>query len=202
MWNNLPNPHSSLSPLPFTPVRDIRLDLWTYRLLRNLQSNASLGQLVHCPYYRPFSALNAGFTSPPFLICTDHYFEWRSLSHLQPLCLITFCISPVFDFPSPKVHFGNSIIHTCPTITILYWDCPETLPSNIADFLFQLGECEHASCYARANLPRTVPKSYWSWPVANCEESVLTCTVVSSNTREVHVPRRLYACRVKTEVPD
>ena len=102
MWNNLPNPHSSLSPLPFTPVRDIRLDLWTYRLLRSLQSNASLGQLVHCPYYRPFSALDAGFTSPPFLIGADHYFEWRSLSHLQPLCLITFCISPIYDFPSPK----------------------------------------------------------------------------------------------------
>ena len=42
--------------------------------------------------------------------------------------------------------------------------------------------CEHASCYARANLPRTVPKSYWSWLVANREESVPTCTVVSSNT--------------------
>ena len=64
------------------------------------------------------------------------------------------------------------------------------------------GNCEHASCYAHANLPRTVPKSYWSWPVAICEESVLTCTMVSSNTLEVHVPRHLYACPVKTEVPD
>ena len=62
--------------------------------------------------------------------------------------------------------------------------------------------CEHASCYACANLPRTVLKSYWSWPVAICEESVPTCTVVSSNTLEVHVPRRLYACLAKTEVPD
>ena len=63
-------------------------------------------------------------------------------------------------------------------------------------------QCERASCYARANLPRTVPKSYWSWPVANHEESVPTCTVVSSNTEGVHVPQRLYTCRVKTEVPD
>ena len=62
--------------------------------------------------------------------------------------------------------------------------------------------CERASCYARANLPRTVPKSYWSWPVAICEGSVPTCTVVSPNTMEVHVPRRLYACPMKTEVPD
>ena len=64
------------------------------------------------------------------------------------------------------------------------------------------GVCERASCYARVNLPRTVPKSYWSWPVAICEGSVPTCTVVSPNTRGVHVPRRLYACLTKTEVPD
>ena len=62
--------------------------------------------------------------------------------------------------------------------------------------------CERASCYARANLPRTVPKSYWSWPVAICKGSVPTCTVVSPNTNGVHVPRRLYACLMKTEVPD
>ena len=69
-------------------------------------------------------------------------------------------------------------------------------------FLISLYSCECASCYAHANLPRTVPKSYWSWPVANCEESIPTCTVVSSNTIGVHVPWHLYACRVKTEVPD
>ena len=62
--------------------------------------------------------------------------------------------------------------------------------------------CECASCYACANLPRTIPKSYWSWPVANRKESVPTCTVVSSNTVGVHVPRCLYACPIKTEVPD
>ena len=65
-----------------------------------------------------------------------------------------------------------------------------------------LTRCERASCYARANLPRTVPKSYWSWPVAICEESIPTCTVVSSNTMGVHMPWCLYACHVKTEVPD
>ena len=63
-------------------------------------------------------------------------------------------------------------------------------------------ECERASCYACANLPRAVPKSYWSWPVAICKGSVSTCTVISPNMRGVHVPRRLYACHVKTEVPD
>ena len=65
-----------------------------------------------------------------------------------------------------------------------------------------VGLCECASCYARANLPRTVPKSCWSWLVANREESIPTCTVVSSNTVGVHMPRHLYACLTKTEVPD
>ena len=62
--------------------------------------------------------------------------------------------------------------------------------------------CERASCYACANLPRTIPKSYWSWPVANHEESILTFTVVSPNMRWVHMPQRLYTCLVKTKVPD
>ena len=62
--------------------------------------------------------------------------------------------------------------------------------------------CERASCYTRANLPRTILKSYRSWLVAICEGSIPTCTVVSPNTMEVYVPRRLYTCRVKTEVPD
>ena len=48
-------------------------------------------------------------------------------------------------------------------------------------FRFQRN-CERASCYARANLPRTVPKSCWSWPVAICEGSAPTCAVVSPNT--------------------
>ena len=76
------------------------------------------------------------------------------------------------------------------------------LPRDLMSHGAFKGMCERASCYARANLPRTVPKSYWSWPVAICEESVPTCTVVSSNTVGVHVPQRLYACPMKTEVPD
>ena len=62
--------------------------------------------------------------------------------------------------------------------------------------------CERASCYARVNLPRTIPKSYWSWLVANREGSIPTCIVVSPNTIGVHVPQHLYTCLVKTEVPD
>ena len=71
-----------------------------------------------------------------------------------------------------------------------------------AEELDVLSLCEHASCYARANLPRTVPKSYWSWLVANHKGSIPTFTVVSPNTKGVHVPQHLYACLIKTEVPD
>ena len=60
--------------------------------------------------------------------------------------------------------------------------------------------CERVN--AHANLPRTVPKSYWSWPVAICKGSVPTRTVVSPNTSGVHMPRHLYACPIKTKVSD
>ena len=78
----------------------------------------------------------------------------------------------------------------------------ELVGTQIAFKLADEDRCERASCYARANLPRTVPKSYWSWPVAICKGSIPTYTVVSPNTGEVHVPQRLYTCLVKTEVPD
>ena len=59
------------------------------------------------------------------------------------------------------------------------------------------------SIYPLGNTPSAPSvKSYWSWPVANCKESILTYTVVSPNTNEVHVPWHLYACLVRTEVPD
>ena len=57
--------------------------------------------------------------------------------------------------------------------------CQGCRPVVMSGFLWN---CECASCYARANLPRTVPKSYWSWLVANHERSIPTCTVVSPNT--------------------
>ena len=59
----LPNPHQSTSPIPFVAVPDVRLLLWSYRVLRSLQSNLSSGQLIHQPYYRPVSALGQGYMS-------------------------------------------------------------------------------------------------------------------------------------------
>ena len=94
--------------------------------------------------------------------------------------------------PSPPI---DATFPCCPGCEVLNEPVTELVP-------IEEEHCERASCYARANLPRTVPKSYWSWPVAICKGSIPTCTVVSPNTEEVHVPRRLYACLVKTEVPD
>ena len=134
----LPNPHLFLSPLPFTPVRDVRQDLWNYRILRSLQSNLTQGQLIHCPYYRPFSALDAGFTAPPFLIGADHYFEWRSILHHQPICVLLISIHPGYQFTIPEALITNSLIFTCPSITVLWWDTPEELPFKVLEFLEEL----------------------------------------------------------------
>ena len=140
MTHPLPNPHTSLSPLPFNPVRDVRDNLWTYRILRSLQSNTSKGQLLHCPYYRPFSALDSGFTAPPFLIGADHYFEWRSSLHQEPICTLLISVHLGFQFTFPQVLFANSITHSCPSITILWWDIPVDLPFQIIGFLEELDE--------------------------------------------------------------
>jgi len=74
----LPNPNL-LSPFPLPPIEDIRPYLWSQRLLTSLSVNQTRGQLVHCPYYKPFSSLDQGAPAPPFLATADHYFEWRSI---------------------------------------------------------------------------------------------------------------------------
>ena len=102
---------------------------------RNMVRSASKGQLLHCPYCRPFSALDSGFTAPPFLIGADHYFEWRSSLHQEPICTLLISVHPGFQFSFLQVLFSNSITHSCPSITILWWDLPVDLPFQITDFL-------------------------------------------------------------------
>ena len=67
-----PSPFSSTAPIPLQPVQDVRDQLWSYHLQRSLETNWSSPPFIHQPYYLPFSALDAGFTAPPFLIkCTS-----------------------------------------------------------------------------------------------------------------------------------
>jgi len=136
MLTGLPNPHSSTAPITPVRVSDVRQDAWAYRLLRSLQVNRSSDRLVHRPYYQPFSAVDQGFTYPPFLVGADHYFEWRDSSHQYPIFTVNFCINPLFQFQSPRTILTNHLLFGCPCYQILWWDCPQHLPIALAELLF------------------------------------------------------------------
>jgi len=145
----LPNPHQTTSPIPFVAVPDARLLLWSYRVLRSLQGNLSSGQLIHQPYYRPVSALDQGYTHPPFLLGADHVFKWRSTLHGFPLCIVTLSIDPLYHFPRPHLIITNSFTHQCPHLHLLHWDLTPEIPQELT-----LG--------ARGHLPgRSIESSWW-----------------------------------------
>src|ERR1700759_2154483 len=136
--SQFPSPFSTTSPTCPQPVRDVRVDLYNYRLLRSLQTNCSEGQLFHCPYYKPFSALDAGFTAPPFFISADHYFEWRIPNSDVAVVKVIFLIHPAHQFTTPVAITTTSLSSTTPTIIVLWWDCPQNVPSFLIyrlDFL-------------------------------------------------------------------
>ena len=94
----------TLSPLPAQSsdpvIPDARRSIWEYKLIRSLQVNRTAGLLTHFPYYRPFAALDAGVTTPPFLLGADHQFLWNSDLTESVLATVYFSISPAFYFPS------------------------------------------------------------------------------------------------------
>ena len=97
-----PNPFTAYTfPSSFISNSDINLATWNYRLLRSLQVCHTNLPLVHQPYYRLFSSLWEGYIRPPFLIATDHHFEWRSSIHSYPICVVLISINPLFRFSSP-----------------------------------------------------------------------------------------------------
>ena len=130
-----PSPFSSTAPIPLQPVQDVRDQLWSYRLQRSLETNWTSPPFIHQPYYLPFSALDAGFTAPPFLISALHYFEWRSEVHHYPLIIVQIHVSPAFSFNTPVVHIIRSPQYSCPSIHILWWDLPTTLPLVALNYL-------------------------------------------------------------------
>ena len=141
----LPNPFGNFSPFTFLAIPDRRFDLWSYRLLRSLQTSLSAGQLVHKPYYKPFSTLTEGYAYPPFLNSADHYFEWRSAIHHYPICIIVFSINPLHHFPNPHIVHTAHFTYHCPVIHILWWDLPRDLPNIVSELItayddnYQLG---------------------------------------------------------------
>jgi len=137
---SLPNPHKSTSPIAFVAVPDIRLLLWSYRILRSLQSNLSSGQLIHQPYYHPISALDQGYTNPPFLLGADHVFEWRSPLHGFPLYIVTLSINPLYHFPCPQLVVSHSFTYQCPHLDLLHWDLTPEIPTELSESLKQVNE--------------------------------------------------------------
>ena len=107
------------------------LELQTHQKSPN-QSNPGttsplpLLQALLCPRHRLYC--------PPFLISADYYFEWRSILHQQPVCVLLISIHPGYQFTLPEVLITNSLIFTCPLITILWWDTPEELPWKALEF--------------------------------------------------------------------
>ena len=134
-----PNPHRSQAPLSPPPVQDIRGQLWGYRIVRSLQTNLTKGQLVHCPFYKPYSSLDAGFTAPPFLLAAEHYFEWRSRAGYPTLSLLI-VINPGLTFQNPQVIFHNNWTYSCPQATIFWWDCPLNIPQVVIEWINDLDD--------------------------------------------------------------
>ena len=133
-----PNPFSTSPPVPSPSHNNHHTQLYSYRLLKSLQTNWTSGQLIHCPYYRPFSALDSGVVVSPFLVGGDHLFEWRSSFHHQPLVTVLFSVHPGFDFPSPRILITNSTSHACPSIVVLWWDIPTEPPFTVLEYLYEL----------------------------------------------------------------
>ncbi|KAF9779669.1 hypothetical protein BJ322DRAFT_1113458 [Thelephora terrestris] len=132
---NAPNPFPSTSPVQQPVVPDARRSIWEYKLIRSLQVNRTAGLLTHFPYYRPFAALDAGVTTPPFLLGADHQFLWNSDLTESVLATVYFSVSPAFYFPSPKVHLTTNVHTHCPALIVLWWDIPTELPYSIIEYL-------------------------------------------------------------------
>ena len=162
MLTGLPSPFTSLPPIAPVRVPDIRLDVWAYRLLRSLQVNRSGGRLVHQPYYRPFSSISQGYTSPPFLSGADHYFKWCDSDHQYPLAVVNFSINPLYHFTSPRVIVTNHLLFGCPSIQILYWDCPQYLPIAAVELLFEQEEALSQNSVSFLNYLEEFCTSYYS----------------------------------------
>ena len=124
-----------LSPFPLPEIRDIRLDLWSQRLLKSLSVNQTRGQLVHCPYYRPFSSLDQGAPTPPFFSTAEHYFEWCSIYTNQPLAIVHFLVHPVYHTDVPQVLITPHPLYNCESCIISWWNFPTTLPGQLIAWL-------------------------------------------------------------------
>ena len=129
-------------PLPFSPPRDQRR--WTQfvelSLVDKPHVNQTRGQLIHCPYYRPFSSLDQGAPSPPFLNTADHHFEWHSIHTNLSLAIIIFVVHPAFHYKLPQVTINRHPIYHCESCIITWWNIPTALPGHIIAWISKVAE--------------------------------------------------------------
>ena len=90
---------------------------------------------MHQPYYQPVSAIDQGYTHTPFLFGADHIFEWCSILHGFPICIVTLSINPLFHFTHPQLIVSNSFSSQCPHLHLIHWDLTPKLPIKLSDSL-------------------------------------------------------------------
>jgi len=96
---------------------------------------------VHCAYYHPFSSLNLGYPTPPFLSTADHYFEWRcKFNPNKVLGTILFSVHPGFHNYLPfNIQVTNPIFQ-CPSIIVCWWNILTALSGQVCTWVDELGE--------------------------------------------------------------
>jgi hypothetical protein len=144
-FSPLPNPFNDGPTYNLPSIPDVRSFLWNYRLIRSLQTDFTGGQLVHRPYYRPYSSLLQGPASFPFINGGTHHFEWLHPIHQSPIVVIVLSIDPSFDFSYPSIKVIPRRFLGLPSIHISYWDCPASLPHQVFNALEKLSEDLHPS---------------------------------------------------------
>ena len=88
--------YRNLLKFPINIAADPPLDQWVNRLYKSVLLSATLGQLVHLPFYCPFLCLLQ--ESLPFhhSIGVEHRFEFRHPTSGSPIAIIHFIISPSY----------------------------------------------------------------------------------------------------------
>ena len=61
--------------------------------------------------------------------------NWSSPPFIHQLIIVQIHISPAFSFSTPVVHIVRSPQYSCPSIHILWWDLPTTLPLVALNYL-------------------------------------------------------------------
>ena len=59
-------------------------------------------------------------------------------SQIYPICVVLFLIDPLLHTAYPQVISSNHSMYICPVFQIIHWDIPQSLPSDLAESLYDL----------------------------------------------------------------